>query len=72
MDPSHDFPHPSWRPIQEFNGEMFCLLSSGLPESYTVLKYKGDIPSWAKFWMPIPPIPREVRKKAYEAFDDLQ
>ena len=63
---------PFWRPIEEFDGEMFCILSSGLPESATIFKYKGDLPAWAKFWMPLPPIPRELRQNAYETFDDLQ
>lgn len=50
-----------WQPIHTFNGEMFSIMSSGIPDSAEVVKYKGDVPAWAAFWMPLPAIPKELR-----------
>ena len=40
---------------------MFSIMSSGIPDSAEVVKYKGDVPAWAAFWMPLPAIPKELR-----------
>lgn len=39
---------------------MFSIMSSGIPDSAEVVKYKGDVPAWAKFWMPLPAIPKDL------------
>ena len=42
-----------WQPIECFDGDMFVLLTNGMPEYTTVYKYKGHIPEWATHWKPI-------------------
>lgn len=41
-----------WRPIETFKGEMFSLMTNGTPDTTEFVKYKGAIPSWARFYIP--------------------
>ena len=50
-----------WQPIHTFNGSMFSIMSNGIPDSAEVVKYKGNVPAWAAFCMPLPPVPEELR-----------
>ena len=50
----------SWRPMETFDHRMFYIISTGIPDSCEVMKYKGDIPDHGVIWMPLPPIPREL------------
>jgi len=49
----------AWQPIECFDGDMFVLLTNGIPEHTTVYKYKGHIPEWATHWMPLPILPKK-------------
>ena len=51
-------PTQHWRPIEEFNGDTFTIMTNGIPEGTEVVKYKGEIPAWARWWMPLPTTPR--------------
>jgi hypothetical protein len=51
-------PESAWRPIEEFNGDMFTLMTNGTPDCTEVVKYKGEIPSWALWWKPLPQLPK--------------
>ena len=51
-------PTQHWRPIEEFNGEMFTIMTNGIPEGTEIVKYKGEVPTWARWWMPLPTTPR--------------
>lgn len=55
----------NWQPIHTFKGAMFSIMSSGIPESAEVVKYKGNVPRWAKYWMPLPVIPKELREAEF-------
>lgn len=48
----------TWKPIETFDGSMFSLMSSGIPDCTEVVKYKGEVPEWAKWWMPLPSVLR--------------
>lgn len=43
----------SWKDIDTFDSSMFSIMSDGTPEGTEVVKYKGEVPSWAKYWMPL-------------------
>ena len=47
----------TWLPISTFDNRMFSLMSDGTPEGTEVVKYKGEVPDWAKWWMPLPILP---------------
>jgi hypothetical protein len=49
-----------WRPIETFDNRMFSIMSTGIPDSAEVVKYKGDVPEWAAMWTALPPIPRNI------------
>jgi len=51
-------PTQYWRPIEAFNGEMFSIMTNGIPEGTEIVKYKGEVPAWARWWMPLPTTPR--------------
>jgi uncharacterized coiled-coil DUF342 family protein len=46
-----------WKPIEDFDRRMFSLMSTGIPDSTEVVKYKGEIPDWAAVWTEVPPLP---------------
>ena len=48
----------SWLPIEKFNGETFSIMTNGLPDCTEVVKYKGTVPQWARWWKPLPALPR--------------
>lgn len=50
----------SWKPIETFDRRMFSLMTTGIPDSTEVVKYKGEVPEWAQLWMSLPPIPRNI------------
>lgn len=49
-----------WRPIETFDHRMFSVMTTGIPDSCEVVKYKGDVPEWAAMWTSLPPIPRTI------------
>jgi hypothetical protein len=49
-----------WRPIETFDNRMFSIMTTGIPDSAEVVKYKGDVPEWAAMWTALPPIPRNI------------
>lgn len=51
-----------WQPIDTFDRRMFSIMTTGIPDSCEVVKYKGEVPDWAAMWTSIPPIPRAVEK----------
>lgn len=49
-----------WQPIDTFDRSMFSIMTTGIPDSTEVVKYKGEVPEWANMWIALPPIPRKT------------
>lgn len=46
-----------WIPICQFDRRMFSIMTNGTPDTTEVVKYKGEIPGWAKYWKPLDDMP---------------
>ena len=52
-----------WKPIEEFDGSMFSIMTDGTPDRTEVIKYKGFIPDWAKYYKPLIMVSMESEEK---------
>ncbi len=42
-----------WKTIDTFDGSMFSVMTDGTIDNTQVVKYKGYIPDWARYWKPL-------------------
>ena len=47
-----------WQPIETFDSRMFSIMTNGTVDGTEVVKYKGYVPDWAKYWRPMVEMPK--------------